>query len=201
MTLALLLSAASGQTWEQRVEAAAKEAWSYGVKNFTHWTVEPGKVEWQQDYEDRTSLVFSKADTVGTNVSCFRIPSIVQTTNGTLLAFAEARGRFNAPFFNDTCADCSALGIAVKRSFDGGRSWPEPFRWAVDPSFRAGSAGGAGAVPYRALCVSPCPAHLLLLGLDLVRFVRVEKHRHVVMVHGLALLPELAIDLAQQQLY
>ena len=46
------------------------------------------------------------------NVFCFRIPAVVQTDSGVLLAFAEAR--------IDTCADCAELGIAMRRSEDGG---------------------------------------------------------------------------------
>ena len=46
------------------------------------------------------------------NVFCFRIPAVVQTDSGVLLAFAEAR--------INTCADCAELGIAMRRSDDGG---------------------------------------------------------------------------------
>ena len=46
------------------------------------------------------------------NVFCFRIPAVVQTDSGVILAFAEAR--------IDTCADCAELGIAMRRSEDGG---------------------------------------------------------------------------------
>ena len=41
------------------------------------------------------------------NVTCFRIPAVVQTDTGVILAFAEAR--------INTCADCAELGIAMKR--------------------------------------------------------------------------------------
>ena len=37
---------------------------------------------------------------------------MVQTDSGVILAFAEAR--------IDTCADCAELGIAMRRSEDGG---------------------------------------------------------------------------------
>ncbi|MGV9453745.1 LamG-like jellyroll fold domain-containing protein [Streptomyces sp. NPDC003635] len=47
--------------------------------------------------------------------ACFRIPAIVRTTQGTLLAFAEGRV--------DTCGDAGDIDIVLKRSTDGGRSW------------------------------------------------------------------------------
>jgi hypothetical protein len=49
------------------------------------------------------------------NVSCYRIPSIIQT-NGVLLAFAEARR-------NSGCSDNTAYSIAQRRSTDGGQTW------------------------------------------------------------------------------
>ncbi|MFE6397767.1 exo-alpha-sialidase [Streptomyces alboflavus] len=47
--------------------------------------------------------------------SCFRIPAIVKTTKGTLLAFAEGR-------VND-CSDAGDIDLVLKRSHDGGRTW------------------------------------------------------------------------------
>ncbi|MFE1835489.1 exo-alpha-sialidase [Streptomyces sviceus] len=47
--------------------------------------------------------------------ACFRIPAIVHTTAGTLLAFAEGRVR--------NCGDASDIDIVLKRSTDGGRTW------------------------------------------------------------------------------
>jgi sialidase-1 len=47
--------------------------------------------------------------------ACFRIPAIVKTTDGTLLAFAEGRVL--------NCGDAADIDIVVKRSTDGGRTW------------------------------------------------------------------------------
>eukprot|EP00928_Gymnodinium_smaydae_P029387 TRINITY_DN2214_c0_g2_i2.p1 TRINITY_DN2214_c0_g2~~TRINITY_DN2214_c0_g2_i2.p1 ORF type:complete len:650 (+),score=43.82 TRINITY_DN2214_c0_g2_i2:30-1979(+) len=55
-------------------------------------------------------------------ITCFRIPSIVQTDSGTLVAFAESRV--------GSCADSAATGIVARRSLDGGQSW-EPMTYAV----------------------------------------------------------------------
>ncbi|MGW0335021.1 exo-alpha-sialidase [Streptomyces sp. NPDC003011] len=47
--------------------------------------------------------------------ACFRIPAIVRTVDGTLLAFAEGRVR--------DCGDAGDIDIVLKRSTDGGRTW------------------------------------------------------------------------------
>lgn len=47
--------------------------------------------------------------------SCFRIPAVVRTTRGTLLAFAEGR--------IDNCGDATNIDIVMKRSTDGGKTW------------------------------------------------------------------------------
>ena len=55
-------------------------------------------------------------------IFCFYL--IVQTDTGVLLAFAEAR--------INTCADCAELGIAMRRSEDGGLTWGD-LTWPVPP--------------------------------------------------------------------
>ncbi|MET7685330.1 exo-alpha-sialidase [Streptomyces sp. NPDC005423] len=47
--------------------------------------------------------------------ACFRIPTVVRTAGGTLLAFAEGRVL--------NCGDASDIDIVVKRSTDDGRTW------------------------------------------------------------------------------
>ncbi|MDC0773316.1 sialidase family protein [Streptomyces sp. HD] len=47
--------------------------------------------------------------------ACFRIPAVVRTTQGTLLAFAEGR--------RNNCGDAGDIDIVLKRSTDGGRTW------------------------------------------------------------------------------
>lgn len=46
---------------------------------------------------------------------CFRIPAIVTTVKGTLLAFAEAR--------RNHCGDADDIDLVVRRSEDGGMTW------------------------------------------------------------------------------
>ncbi|MFI6769059.1 exo-alpha-sialidase [Streptomyces sp. NPDC050355] len=46
---------------------------------------------------------------------CFRIPAVVQSARGTLLAFAEGR--------RHDCGDSGDIDLVLKRSTDGGRTW------------------------------------------------------------------------------
>ncbi|WP_329527832.1 exo-alpha-sialidase [Streptomyces sp. NBC_01462] len=65
----------------------------------------PGEFEQQ--------VLFKAAQDPG--YACFRIPAVVRTPRGTLLAFAEGRVH--------DCGDAGDIDIVVKRSTDGGRSW------------------------------------------------------------------------------
>ncbi|MFF3763217.1 exo-alpha-sialidase [Streptomyces sp. NPDC001922] len=47
--------------------------------------------------------------------ACFRIPAVVRTVRGTLLAFAEGRVL--------NCGDAADIDLVLKRSTDGGRTW------------------------------------------------------------------------------
>jgi sialidase-1 len=47
--------------------------------------------------------------------NCFRIPSLITTAKGTVLAFAEAR--------KNNCGDAGDIDMVVKRSTDGGKTW------------------------------------------------------------------------------
>lgn len=48
---------------------------------------------------------------------CFRIPAIIKTAKGTLLAFAEAR--------KNNCKDEGDIDLVVKRSADNGKTWSD----------------------------------------------------------------------------
>ena len=61
-------------------------------------------------FEEQTVLA---AGTLG--YSCFRIPTVVQAIDGTLLMFAE--GRVN------NCSDTGDIDLVLNRSTDGGQTW------------------------------------------------------------------------------
>lgn len=68
-----------------------------------------------------TEQVLFKAGTAG--YGCFRIPALVRTTQGSLLAFAEGRK-------SPSCADRGDIDIVLRRSTDDGRTW-SPIRVAL----------------------------------------------------------------------
>ncbi|NEE03134.1 sialidase family protein [Phytoactinopolyspora halotolerans] len=67
-------------------------------------SVSPGFSEEQKLFEEQTH-----------GYSCFRIPAVVRTNAGTLLAFAE--GRVN------NCGDAGDIDLVMRRSTDGGQTW------------------------------------------------------------------------------
>ncbi|WP_399083585.1 exo-alpha-sialidase [Streptomyces sp. BBFR2] len=58
-------------------------------------------------------ILFSAAQDPG--YACFRIPAVVRSVRGTLLAFAEGRVH--------DCGDAGDIDLVLKRSADGGRTW------------------------------------------------------------------------------
>jgi sialidase-1 len=58
---------------------------------------------------------FTEVFTAGESYNTFRIPSIIATANGTLLAFAEGR--------RTGAGDAGDIDLVMKRSHDGGASW------------------------------------------------------------------------------
>jgi len=63
-----------------------------------------------------TDYVSSIPFTTGTEgYACFKIPALLRTQQGTLIAFAEAR--------RPTCSDFAPTDVVYKRSTDGGRTW------------------------------------------------------------------------------
>ena len=62
---------------------------------------------------------------------CYRIPSVVQTATGSLLAFAEAR--------HGSCLDAYAVHIVSRASHDGGRTWSDLAVVAGNASVRLGN--------------------------------------------------------------
>ncbi|WP_305784478.1 sialidase family protein [Symbioplanes lichenis] len=70
----------------------------------------------QQQQHSELLLFDGGSETLnGTTYHSFRIPSLLRTTKGTLLAFAEGRAESNADFGN--------INTMVKRSTDDGSTW------------------------------------------------------------------------------
>ena len=73
-----------------------------------------GRLHWNT--WEATPHVSSVPFTSGTEgYACFKIPSLLRTAAGTLLAFSEAR--------TPDCGDFARTDTVYKRSVDGGRSW------------------------------------------------------------------------------
>ena len=63
--------------------------------------------------------------------ACYRIPAVVRTPAGTLLAFAEAR--------RNSCADFGDVRIVMRRSKDDGKTWSAVETVAENGSLQAGN--------------------------------------------------------------
>ncbi|MBB4895370.1 sialidase-1 [Streptomyces olivoverticillatus] len=68
------------------------------------------------DFDER--VLFKPSQEPDGGYACYRIPAVVTTNRGTLLAFAEGRKR--------NCGDATDIDVVVKRSTDGGRTWEPP---------------------------------------------------------------------------
>lgn len=55
--------------------------------------------------------------------SCYKIPYLAQALNGTLLAFAEARGPTDDPSTLGNCMDWDIMDVVLRKSYDGGHTW------------------------------------------------------------------------------
>ncbi|MFG1817432.1 exo-alpha-sialidase [Kribbella sp. NPDC049174] len=69
----------------------------------------------RQDFEPAAitqTVLFNKGDA---GYGCYRIPAIVRTKSGALLAFAEARRAW--------CGDSQEIDLVMRRSDDDGRTW------------------------------------------------------------------------------
>lgn len=58
------------------------------------------------------NTIFKKGDH---NYACYRIPAVVVTNNGSILAFAEARKK--------SCSDTGNIDIVMRKSIDNGLTW------------------------------------------------------------------------------
>lgn len=65
-----------------------------------------------QLHAERLNYIFKNGEN---GYQCFRIPAMITTTKGTVLAFAEAR--------KNNCGDAGDIDLVVKRSNDNGQTW------------------------------------------------------------------------------
>ena len=65
---------------------------------------------------------------------CFRIPSLLFTSRGSLLAFAEGRG-----LHSKSCADHGDVHIVLKRSADNGNTWSDLTVVHMEPNHTIGT--------------------------------------------------------------
>lgn len=79
-----------------------------------HAPVAPDRVPGGAPAGIEQQVLFKSSQDPG-SYACFRIPALVTTTNGTLLAFAEGRVK--------GCGDSGDVDLVLKRSTDGGRTW------------------------------------------------------------------------------
>ncbi len=100
-----------------------------GVVAFRPWVNTINVYDWEIEgklkaFNSAIDFVFEKGEA---GYACFRIPAIVRTRSGKLLAFAEAR--------KDNCwSDGGDIDLVMKTSTDGGTSWsPLQIVWNDGP--------------------------------------------------------------------
>jgi len=96
---------------------------TFVVTTYGHWT--PGEAPWIASVRFKLEEIDAKAKALPRHTDVFlsgqdgyhtyRIPSVIATTKGTLLAFCEGR--------KHTSRDQSPTDMVLKRSLDGGKTW------------------------------------------------------------------------------
>jgi len=122
----------------------ATKVWSvqlYGEEKygsiFSKCKKQTGRVRWNSwdSTSYKTSVPYT-SDSEG--YACFKIPSLLRTDRGSLLAFAEAR--------TPNCSDFARTDLVVKRSTDGGLSWSNASRVAPPEAHAPTVCGGPAVV-------------------------------------------------------
>lgn len=66
------------------------------------------------EFKEKLNTIFKKGDF---GYACFRIPAVVVTNKGSILAFAEARKK--------SCSDTGNIDIVLRKSMDNGLTWSD----------------------------------------------------------------------------
>ncbi|CAD7972058.1 unnamed protein product [Amoebophrya sp. A120] len=93
----------------QNIHVAAYTTKEHRSWDYTNWTI-----------SDRVE-VFSTDQFP--QYSCYKIPYLFQTLNGTILAFAEARGPTDDKSSIGNCMDWDITDVVLRKSYDGGHTW------------------------------------------------------------------------------
>eukprot|EP00929_Paragymnodinium_shiwhaense_P109423 TRINITY_DN7583_c0_g1_i1.p1 TRINITY_DN7583_c0_g1~~TRINITY_DN7583_c0_g1_i1.p1 ORF type:complete len:716 (-),score=145.99 TRINITY_DN7583_c0_g1_i1:371-2518(-) len=124
-------SRASSTTLPHPTLTVSLTMWRAAKSNLACSSQPSGRLRWNTwkatDY--LTSVLFT-SHTDG--FSCFKIPAMLRTQKGTLIAFAEAR--------KESCDDFAKTLLVYKRSTDGGATWSST-SVLVDPEGKDGVCG------------------------------------------------------------
>ncbi|MFD6344157.1 exo-alpha-sialidase [Streptomyces roseolus] len=108
-------------TWVYALSFAVLAAVTLAVTPPSH-AAAPASSAHPRPADSLTTHVLNTPFKARENYFCTRIPALVTSTDGVLLAFAEGRTRMSTT----GCHDVGDTDIVLRRSFDGGAHWEDP---------------------------------------------------------------------------